>query len=160
MYYAHTIAGPSVLAPSPPAYLVDLTTAYIVHICPAVASPWKIGIHDLNHVILKRILMRVQCTMLLLHYDYYHTTITPFITAHNVLLSLQLHFTAIKHQTAAESENKPTELSVHTHATIIYTHHCQLVLSLSPKTETYLAKQWTADGWVALRVCSLFPMAV
>ena len=30
-YYAHTIDGPSVLAPSPPTYLVGLNTAYIAY---------------------------------------------------------------------------------------------------------------------------------
>ena len=29
IYYTHTIAGPSVLAPSPPTYLETLTTAYM-----------------------------------------------------------------------------------------------------------------------------------
>jgi len=29
IYYAHTIAGPSVLVPSPPTYLVGLITAYM-----------------------------------------------------------------------------------------------------------------------------------
>ena len=33
IYYAHTIAGPSVLVPSPPTYLVGLTPAYMYMYC-------------------------------------------------------------------------------------------------------------------------------
>jgi len=57
IYYAHTVDGPSVLVPSPPTYLVGLTTAHMYMyvlftlIQPYFQGPRKIRIHELNRVI-------------------------------------------------------------------------------------------------------------